>query len=140
MTLLFCFLLLLFDPAWSHAQTARLAPHFADEVHAAGLAGRPFAWGADGAISFGDALRPIERAAIGALVRDHNTNDPVKIAADALSSAKNSCGTVAKAKRFKDGVVEALCSSGARFLVFTMKGETMTKRCLPARALGIHGC
>lgn len=68
------------------------------------------------------------------------SGDPVKIAADALSSAKNSCGTVAKAKRFKDGVVEALCSSGARFLVFTMKGETMTKRCLPARALGIHGC
>lgn len=68
------------------------------------------------------------------------SGDPVKIAADALSSAKSSCGTVARAKRFKDGVVEANCSSGARFLVFMMKGETMTKRCLPTKTLGVHGC
>ena len=68
------------------------------------------------------------------------SGDPVKIAADALGTAKNSCGTVKKAKRLKDGVIDATCSSGARFLVFTLKGETMTKRCTPARALGVHDC
>ena len=68
------------------------------------------------------------------------SGDPVKVAVDALRSAKTSCGDVKSAKRLKDGVVDAKCSTGARFLVFTMKGSVMTKRCLPSQALGIHGC
>ncbi len=68
------------------------------------------------------------------------SGDPMKVAIDALSTAKTSCGAVKKAKRLPDGIVDANCSSGARFLVFTMKGATMTKRCLPSQALGVHGC
>ena len=68
------------------------------------------------------------------------SGDPMKVATEALGTAKTSCGEVKKAKRLKDGIVDANCSTGARFLVFTMKGSVMTKRCLPSQALGVHGC
>jgi hypothetical protein len=68
------------------------------------------------------------------------SGDPLEIASDALAQAKSSCGKVIKATRFKDGVVEAICSSGDRYLVFTLNGITMTKRCTFATTLGIHDC
>ena len=77
---------LLLGIAWSlalvlpvYGQT--LAPHFADEVQAAGLAGKPFTWTDDGKLSFGESLTTSERNQITALVAAHNPADVVKIAA-----------------------------------------------------------
>lgn len=92
------------------------------------------------AIALAIALAVAPAAAAADRIRPAPSGDPARVAADALSSAKSSCGGVTKAKRLRDGVVEAFCSSGARFLVFTMKGATMTKRCTATRTLGVHGC
>jgi hypothetical protein len=66
--------------------------------------------------------------------------DPVEVATSVLSQAKNSCGTVKRAKRHKDGLIDARCANGARFVIFTFKGEVMAKRCTGSGALGVHGC
>jgi len=68
------------------------------------------------------------------------SGDPMRVASDALVQAKNSCGKVTKATRLKDGMIDARCSSGDRYLVFSLNGITMTKRCTRAKALGVHDC
>jgi hypothetical protein len=58
-----------------------IAPHIVDELQAAGLLGLPFAWGTDGALSFGPTLTAPQRAAIAAVFAAHDPLDAAKIAA-----------------------------------------------------------
>lgn len=50
----------------------KIGQHFAQEVEAAGLAGRPFSWGDDGLFEFGPAMTPAEVASVQALYSAHD--------------------------------------------------------------------
>jgi hypothetical protein len=58
-----------------------IAAHFADELRAAGLLGRPFTWGEDGAFHFDPAMLPAERDAVLAVYAAHDPADAAKAAA-----------------------------------------------------------
>lgn len=55
-----------------------IGPTFGDEVHAAGLDGLPFAWGANGAITFGAAMTDKQKAAVLAVYAAHDPAAAVK--------------------------------------------------------------
>lgn len=52
--------------------TDTIGPTFADEIVAAGYAGLPFTWGADGGIQYGAAITPEQRAGIEAVLAAHD--------------------------------------------------------------------
>jgi hypothetical protein len=53
-----------------------IGPHFPEELQAAGLTGLPFAWGADGSITWGPTMTPEQIAAVQAVVDAHNPATP----------------------------------------------------------------
>ena len=55
--------------------TQMIGPSFLSEIEAAGLAGLPFAWAAEG-VTYGDDLTPEQRAAIEAVVAAHDPDSP----------------------------------------------------------------
>lgn len=52
-----------------------IGKHFSDEIHEAGLAGLPFAWGADGRIEFSAAMTEGQRAAVMAAYEAHDPGE-----------------------------------------------------------------
>jgi hypothetical protein len=53
-----------------------IGPNFSNELAAAGLHGLPFAWGGDGAISYGPAITSAQKTSIQAVLAAHNAATP----------------------------------------------------------------
>lgn len=54
----------------------RLGSTFGDEIHEAGLAGLPFAWGADGDIHGRENLTDEQNATLDAVIAAHDPDAP----------------------------------------------------------------
>lgn len=68
-----------------------IGPAFGSELQAAGLAGLPFAWGADGTFQFDPRMTPTQIAAVQAVYAAHDPTKPAPFSplATALDAAIN---------------------------------------------------
>ena len=62
------------------------------------------------------------------------------VAASVIKEAEHPCPKIASAKRVSDGSINAKCSNGETYRVFTVQARPVALRCSAARKLGVQGC
>lgn len=120
-----------------------IGPTFSIELAAAGLNGLPFAWGADGTLSFDGTMTPTQIAAVEAIYAAHDPTkqDPRAVAAAAFKAGCQIVSTGTPALNATYGVapqdeinitgLQAAITAGVPFLGY-MRDATGVKRTMTA--------